>query len=213
MRSRVSIDGVAALGDEQELVGLIVVARALGVELDLGGEIVLGVGFLEGRERRKLRVTQVFLVIGVARALGERRFVLAVGPDEPALFAHDDGGAGVLAHRQNAAGGDIGVLQEVVGDEAVVVGGLGVVDDRPELLEMGGTEEMVNVGEGGLGQEPQRFPVDHQKLLAERFLDAHPLARQLAVGRRVFFQGKQRVVLEGRERGRVDWGVHRRVLA
>jgi hypothetical protein len=34
-----------------------------------------------------------------------------------ALLAHDDRGAGVLAHRQHAAGGDVGVLQQIEGDE------------------------------------------------------------------------------------------------
>ena len=59
----------------------------------------------------------------------DRAFVVAVGPDEPALLAHDDRGAGVLAHRQHAAGRDIGVLQKIIGDELVVRGRLGVVED------------------------------------------------------------------------------------
>ena len=41
----------------------------------------------------------------------------------------DDRGAGVLAHRQHAAGRDVGVLQQVEGDEAVVGRRLGVVED------------------------------------------------------------------------------------
>jgi hypothetical protein len=38
------------------------------------------------------------------------------------LLGLDDGGAGVLAHRQYAAGGDGSVLEQVEGDETVVGG-------------------------------------------------------------------------------------------
>ena len=124
----------AALGDEQELVGRVGVARALGVDLDLRRHVRARVLLLEHGERRELRIAQIALEIRVARALGERRLVVAVGPDQPALLAHDDRGAGVLAHRQHAAGGDIGVLEEIVGDELVVIRGLRVLDD---VLEAG----------------------------------------------------------------------------
>ena len=61
----------AALGDEQELVGVL----ALGVDLDLRRHVVAGVLLLEHRDRRELRIAQVALQVGVARALGERRLV------------------------------------------------------------------------------------------------------------------------------------------
>jgi hypothetical protein len=50
-----------------------------------------------------------------------------------AALAHDDRGAGVLAHRQDAAGRDVGVLEQVERDELVVVARLGVVDDAAQL--------------------------------------------------------------------------------
>jgi hypothetical protein len=55
-----------------------------------------------------------------------------------ALLAHDDRGAGVLAHRQDAAGRDVGVLQQVERDELVVVARLGVVEDLAQLGEVAG---------------------------------------------------------------------------
>ncbi len=67
----------------------------------------------------------------------ERRGVAAAGPDPLALLAHDDRGAGVLAHRQHLAGGDVGVLQQIEGDEPVVVRGLGIVEDVAQLLADG----------------------------------------------------------------------------
>ena len=139
------VGGAAALGDEQKLVGVL----PFRVDLDLGRHVVAGVLLLEHGERRELGIAQVPLEIGVAGALGERRLVLAVGPDQPALLAHDDRGAGVLAHGQHAAGGDVGVLEEIEGDELVVVGGLGVVEDGAELLEMARPQQVVDVDERG----------------------------------------------------------------
>ena len=83
--------------------------------------------------------------IGVADALGERALVAAVGPDAAALLAHDDRRAGVLAHGQHAAGRDVGVLQQVVGDEAVVRRRLRIVEDRRELREMARPQQVVDV--------------------------------------------------------------------
>ena len=62
-----------------------------------------------------------------------RGFVAAFRPDEPALLGDDDRGAGVLAHRQHAAGGDVGVLQQIVGDELVVGGRFRIVENLGEL--------------------------------------------------------------------------------
>ena len=65
------VGGAAALGDEQELVGVL----ALGGDLDLGGQIVAGVLLLEHRQRRDLAVAQVLLLVGARDALGDRALV------------------------------------------------------------------------------------------------------------------------------------------
>jgi hypothetical protein len=54
----------AALGDEQELVGVL----AFLVDVDLGRQVVLGVLLLEHRQRRELRIAQVLLRVGVEHA-------------------------------------------------------------------------------------------------------------------------------------------------
>ncbi len=190
----------AAFGDEQEFVGVL----ALGVDLDLRRHVVLGVLLLEHGDRRLLRIAQVALEIGVARALGQRRLVGTVAEHQAALLAHDDGGAGVLTHRQHAAGGDVGVFQEIVGDELVVGRGLRVVEDFTQLLEVRGPEQMIDVGEGGLGQRPQRLVADHQHVLAHHLLDAHSADIELAVGGLVGAERKQRRVVVGRDGG--GWG-------
>src|SRR3546814_5225794 len=99
--------------DLQELVGVAV----LGVDLDLRREVGAGVLLLEHGKRRDLAVAQVALVVGPEDAAADRRLVGAAGPDALALLAHDDGGAGVLAHRQDAARRDVRVLQEVRSEE------------------------------------------------------------------------------------------------
>ena len=125
---------------------------ALGIKLDLRRHVRAGVLLLEHGDRRQLRIAQIAPEIRIARPLGQRRLVVAVGPDQPALLAHDDRGAGILTHRQHATGGDIGVLEEVVGDEFVVIGGLGVFDDVLEAGEVSWAQQVIDVGERGLGE-------------------------------------------------------------
>ena len=49
---------------------------------------------------------------------------------------------------QHAAGGDVGVLQQVERDEAVVGRGLGVVEDGAQLREVAGPQEVGDVAHG-----------------------------------------------------------------
>ncbi len=146
------VGGAAALGDEQELV----LVAFLGIELDLRRQVVAGVDLLVHRERRHLAVAQIGLDIGLADAGGDRRRVAAAGPDALALLAHDDRRAGVLAHRQHPAGGDVGVLEQVEGDELVVVRGLGVVEDAAQLLQMAGPQQVLAIGHGLRREQRQR---------------------------------------------------------
>ncbi len=134
----------AALGHEQELVGVAVDRR----QLDLGGEVGPGVDLLPHGERGHLGVAQVERGVGVVDAPGDGGLVAATGEHVLALLALDDGGAGVLAHREDAAGRDVGVLQQVEGHEAVVGRGLGVVEDVGELRQVAGAEQVRDVVHG-----------------------------------------------------------------
>jgi len=193
----------AAFGDEEELVGVL----ALGIDLDLRRHVRLGVPLLEHGDRRELRIAQIALEVGVARTLGQRALVGAVGEDVAALLAHDDGGAGVLTHRQHAAGGDVGVLQEVIGDELVVAGRLRVVEDAAQLLQMRRAQQVVDVGKGRLRQRPHRLVAHHHHLAAHDGLDPHALERDLAIRRLVGAERKQRRMAVGGQRG-CHGGVH-----
>ena len=66
---------------------------------------------------------------------------------------------------------------------------------------------MVDVDEGRLGERAQRLARDHQHLAAHRVLDPHALGGELAVGRGVLAERKQRRVLVGRDD--LGGGVHR----
>ena len=135
----------AALGHEQELVGV----AGRGVELDLGRQVGAGVLLVPHRERRHLREAQRGGLVGLLDAEAEGPLVVAAGEHPLAALAHHDRGAGVLAHRQHAAGRDVGVLQQVEGDEAVVGRRLGVVEDPAQLREVGGPQPVGDVVERG----------------------------------------------------------------
>ena len=181
---------------------------ALGVDFHLRRHVRAGVLLLEHRDRRELRIAQVAFEIRIARALGQRRLVVAAGPNEPALLAHDDRGAGVLAHRQHAAGGDVGVLEKIVGDELVVIRRLRILDDVFETGEMRRAEQMIDVGERRLRQRTKRLARHHQHLLAQHALDPHALGGDLAVRRRVLAKREQRRVLIRRRRMGGEGSVH-----
>ncbi len=201
------VGAAAALGHEHELVGVI----AFGIDLALRRHVVGGVLLLIHRQRRHLRIAQIAAQIGVAGAFAQGGLVVAVGEDVAALLAHDDRGAGVLAHRQDAAGGDVGVLQEIEGDELVIVARLLVVEDAAQLLEMAGPQVMVDVAERGLRQRPQRLARHHQHVPAQHLLDPHAVGRDLLVGRGVGPERKQRGVPVGRHGlgvGKGGGGVH-----
>ena len=187
----------AALGDEQELIGVL----ALGVDLDLRRQVRARVLLLEHGEGRELRITQIALEIGVPHALGDRALVLALGEDEPALLSHDDRGAGILAHRQHAARRDIGVLEKIISDEFVVRGRLGVIEDARELGEMTRAQKMVDVDESLLGKQPYGLALDREDLLAVEGLDARALLRELAVRRRVPDERKKLLELISHRKG------------
>ena len=99
-------------------------------------------------------------MVGVEDAAGDRGLVAAAGEHELALLAHDDRGAGVLAHRQHAAGRDGRVLQQLERDEPVVGRRLGVVEDRAQLREVPGPQEVRDVAHRLGREQGQRLGLD-----------------------------------------------------
>ena len=64
----------------------------------------------------------------------------------PGCDVDDDSSAGVLAHRQDPAGCNIGILQKIERNEAIVVGCLGVVKNFLELFKMSRSQILASLG-------------------------------------------------------------------
>jgi hypothetical protein len=186
----------AALRDEQQLV------RVAGHRVDLhlrgqiGARVLLGVEI----DRRHLRVAQVARLIGVEDAVREGARVVDARVDVLALVADHDRGAGVLAAGQLAARGDVCVGEQLERDEAVVVGGLGVVEDPPQLREMARAQQVRDVVERNRGELAQRLGVHLEHAPRTVLDDADLLRGQLesAVGGVVVAVLEQRLIDEFR---------------
>ena len=186
----------AALGHEEELVLGLVARPGRRVELDLRGQVRAGVLLLPHRQRRELGVAQVQLRVGVVHAAADPLAVVGAGEHALGLLAHHDRGAGVLAHRQHAAGGDVDVLEQVQGDEAVVPGGLRVVDDLAQLGEVRGAQVVRDVVHRLGGEQPQRRRVDLEEGPAVGLERADALRGEQPVRRLVPSRGQQVGVAE-----------------
>ncbi len=90
-----------------------------------------------------------------------------------------------LAHRQHAAGRDVGVLQELQRHVLVVSRRLAVVEDVAQLLEMAGAQQVGDVVECRSRQQGERLRIDCQHVLAVELGGADMVGRELAVGRGV----------------------------
>ena len=76
----------------------------------------------------------MLLLVGLVDSCGEGLGIIAVGPDAFAFFRHYNGGAGVLATREDAPCRNLGILQKHQGYHAVVFGGFRIIEDASDLL-------------------------------------------------------------------------------
>ncbi|MPM25121.1 hypothetical protein SDC9_71611 [bioreactor metagenome] len=187
----------AALGHEEELVLGLVTGMGVGGDVDLGGQVAAGVLLVPHRQRGVLRVAQVELGVRVEDTAGDRLLVLHRGQHVLAAVGRHDRGAGVLAHRQHAAGGDVGVLQQVECDEPVVVRRLGVVQDLLQLRKVGRAQEVGDVVHRRLREEGDRLRVDLEERTPTGSLHGpDALSGEQAVRRLVRLDGRQHVLIE-----------------
>ena len=126
------VGGTATLGNEQKPISI----APRGVDIALRWQVIAGIHFLEHGKRGHIRIAQVAFLIGFQDSVRNCSFVISPNPDVLALFRHDDRRACILTHRQNAARCDIGVLQKIQCDEAVIVRGFGILQDLSQLLQM-----------------------------------------------------------------------------
>ena len=113
-----------------------------------------------------------------------------------AFFAHDDGRAGVLAKRQQARGGHIGILEHREGDHAVVFARFLVVEDRGNLLQVLRPQEEVDVMKRLIREQRERLGIDDEHLFLAQFFDADVILRQQAVFSVVGAEFEERLVVE-----------------
>ena len=186
------VGAATALGDEEERVR-VAVDRG---DLDLGRQVGAGVALLVHRQRGHLAVAQVGGHVGALHTLGDRRLVAAAGEHELTLLRLDDRRARVLAHRQHAARRDGGVLQQVEGDEAVVVARLRVVEDLAQLGQVIGPEEVGDVAHRRRGERGDRLGLDLQEPTGRRVERGDAVRRDQAVRRGVRRQREHLRVLE-----------------
>ena len=182
-----------------------------GGQLHLRGQVAARVFLREHVGGRHLRVAEVPLRVRVVDPAGQVPLVVAVGQDEPAPLAEGDGGAGVLAPREDHAGRDVGVLQQLEGDEPVVSGRFRVVQNVRELLQVPRAQEMGDIGHRFAREFPERLRLDAEELAVRRLDGADggaqvlqlPVRHLLVVGGRKKRGVPRRKVVRrrGRQRG------------
>ena len=183
----------AALGNEEEF---ILHAGVAAVNVDLRREVRTGILLLGHRERHDLRIAQVAVFVGLVHAFGNVFRIVGARIDVLALVADADGRAGVLARGEFALGRNDLVEQHGVSHELVVVGGLGIVEDVAQLLQVGGTQVERHVAVSGFGQEFEASGVDLEDLAAVAFDDFHVILRQQTVLGFVFPDGERLLINE-----------------
>ena len=183
----------AALGNEEEF---ILHAGVAAINVDLRREVRTGILLLGHRERHDLRIAQVAVFVSLVHAFGNAFRIVGARIDVLALVADADGCAGVLARGEFALGRNDLVEQHGVSHELVVVGGLGIVEDVAQLLQVGGTQVERHVGIGGLRQLLQPLGVDFQNLAAVALHDFHVILGQQTVLRGVLAHGERLLIDE-----------------
>ena len=177
------VGAATTLGHEEELVGALVPGGGVGVELDLGRQVGAGVALVPRRDRGHLGVAQVQPGVGVVDPTAHG-FLVAPGRQHVlTALAHDDRCPGVLAHGQDAARGDVRVLEQVERDELVVVARLRVIEDVRQLLEVRRAQVVRDVVHGGVGEQAQGLGLDLEERAPARPVDdRHAVGGEQPVG-------------------------------
>mmetsp|Transcript_260 Transcript_260/g.593 ORF Transcript_260/g.593 Transcript_260/m.593 type:complete len:337 (+) Transcript_260:962-1972(+) len=120
------------LGNEEHFI----LVAGCSIQLNLGRQIAACVLFSEHVLWGNLRVPEVGLRVRFPHTLAEVLLILAIRPHVLPALAHDDGGASVLAARQHLGCCDVCILEQLQCHELVVCGGLRVIQDVAQLLQV-----------------------------------------------------------------------------
>ncbi len=93
----------------------------------------------------------------------------------------NDGGAGVLAERQFALRGHLGVAQEAQSHVFVVVGSLWIAQDLGNLLVVSRSQKEVHIPESGVRKHRQSLRSHLENRMTLKLAKRHAFACQLVV--------------------------------
>ena len=192
---QVSLVGRAAsLGNAEETV----FHTFRSLDVNLCGEVALGVHLLIHAQRGVLAVAQVLLRISLVDAFREGLLIAIAGPHLLAFLAVDDGRAGVLAEGQHALAGHLGVAKERQGHVLVIVAGFGVVQNLGHLLVVRTAQHERHVAEGRVCHRRQTFGSHLQDGVSLKLADRHIILGQQIVFSIILARLEHRCILEFR---------------
>ena len=170
----------AALGHAKELV-----FHAFGsLDINLCGQVALGVHLLVHGERSVLRVAQVLLGISLIYTQRQGLFVAIARPYLLAFLTVDDGRTGILAEGKQTLGGHFGIAQEGQCHVLVVVAGFGVAQNLGHLLVVRAAQHERHVAEGRVGHGGQSFLLNLQDGFSFKLAYRHVvLGKQIILSR------------------------------
>ena len=185
----------AALRDAEELV----FHAFRRLEVDLRGQVALRVHFVVHRERRVLRVAQIFLGVGLIDAERERFLVAEAGPDLLPLFAVNDRRSRVLTERELALAGDFRVAQERERDVLVVLARVGIAEDLRDLLVVRTAQHERDVAERRVRHRGEAFLGDLEDGNAFELAHGDVIFREQIIFGLVFAERERVLIFEGRD--------------
>ena len=171
-----------ALGDEQELH----FGTFFGVDVDLSREVATGVLFFVHRQGSNLAVAKVLGGVSVVDTFRNRFGVIKARPDLLALVGNANSRTRVLAERENALGGNAGVLEHGEGDKLVVIRSFRVLENLGDLGRVGRAQAEFNFFESSLSNLRQSFLGNLENLLAFEFGDRNAIFTEIYVFGSIF---------------------------
>eukprot|EP00760_Papus_ankaliazontas_P009754 PhM_4_TR14128/c0_g1_i2/m.90838 len=174
------VGAATTLGDEHQLV----LVPLRGHNINLRGQIVLRVDFFEHVHGGHLGVAIVVRLVRFPDALGEGLLLVAERDNLLALLAEHNRRARVLARRQDALGGDHGVLEEGKRDELIIRGRFDIIENVSPELKLLVAEKVLDLADGRVGDVRERLGLHDEHVAAGEGGDfkRSRVERQLRVG-------------------------------
>ena len=122
------------------------------LDVDLGRKVTTGVHLVVHIQRCILRVTEIVLREGVEHTQAQGLFILETSPHLLSLLTMNDSGTRILAERQDALAGHLGITEELQSHILVVLRCLGISEDLGNLFVMLAAQHELHIVEGLLGQ-------------------------------------------------------------